>query len=75
MEGIKHIRILVLTGFVFANLGLVKAQTEVSENAESRLQPAAQPIQRITSGEEVNQADAAQQTTTVRSAVTKRLKE
>ena len=70
MEGIKHIRILVLTGFVFANLELVKAQTEVSEKAESRLQPATQPIQRITSGEEVNQADAAQQTTTVHSAVT-----
>ena len=42
----------------------------MSEKAESRLQPAAQPIQRITSGEEVNQADAAQQTTTVHSEVT-----
>ena len=70
MEGTKHIRILVSAGFVFANLGLAEAQTEVSEKAESRLHPAAQPIQRITSGEEVNQDDAAQQTTTVHSEVT-----
>ena len=70
MEGTKHIRILVSAGFVFANLGLAEAQIEVSEKTESRLQPAAQPIQRINSGEEVNQDDAAQQTTTVHSAVT-----
>jgi len=65
MQGTKHIRILLLVGFVFANMGVVEAQTKASEKVEGESYRSSQPAQRIASGEENSQTEVRPQTTTV----------
>ena len=70
MDGTKHIRILLLAGLVLANVGLVVAQTEVSQNVEGATQRSTQSVQRIVSEEEITQTKVTQPSTTVHRAAT-----